>query len=133
MEDSTFGDIHCQLAPACAICCCCRLLCYVEPCLSPRKSLIQSIKRRLYEADDDQAVIVMVRLDEASQTPLQSLSNPALATRSMGRLAGSTQGGKAIRREKITLWSTQLGGDVYDVVRLVTIIAREMCKTFEHQ
>ncbi|KAH6563203.1 hypothetical protein BASA60_010793 [Batrachochytrium salamandrivorans] len=42
--------------------------------------------------------VVMARLDEASQTPLQPLSNPALATK-RGRPAGSTKR-KAIQREK---------------------------------
>ncbi|KAH6602162.1 hypothetical protein BASA61_001409 [Batrachochytrium salamandrivorans] len=62
------------------------------------KSLMQSIKLRLYEANDDQAAVVMARLDEASQTPLQSLSNPELATK-RGRPAGSTKR-KTIQREK---------------------------------
>ncbi|KAH9266104.1 hypothetical protein BASA84_001276 [Batrachochytrium salamandrivorans] len=60
--------------------------------------LMQSIKRRLYEADDDQATVVMARLDEASQRSLQPLSNPELATK-RGRPAGSTKR-KAIQREK---------------------------------
>ncbi|KAH9244813.1 hypothetical protein BASA81_017752 [Batrachochytrium salamandrivorans] len=42
--------------------------------------------------------VVMARLDEASQTPLQPLSNPELATK-RGRPAGSTKR-KAIQREK---------------------------------
>ncbi|KAH6599808.1 hypothetical protein BASA50_002739 [Batrachochytrium salamandrivorans] len=33
------------------------------------------------EVNDDQVAVVMARLDEAGQTPLQSLSNPALATK----------------------------------------------------
>ncbi|KAH6562666.1 hypothetical protein BASA60_011031 [Batrachochytrium salamandrivorans] len=57
------------------------LLCHVDPCSSPRKSLMQSIKLRLYEADDDQAAVVMARLDEANQRSLQSFSNPELATK----------------------------------------------------
>ncbi|KAH6574166.1 hypothetical protein BASA50_004234 [Batrachochytrium salamandrivorans] len=59
---------------------------------------MQSIKRRLYEADDDQAAVVMARLNEASQRSLQPLSNPTLATK-RGRPAGSTKR-KAIQREK---------------------------------
>ncbi|KAH9254799.1 hypothetical protein BASA81_007219 [Batrachochytrium salamandrivorans] len=90
MEDSTFGDIHCQFALACATCCFCMLLCHVEPCSSPRKSLMQSIKLKSYKADDDQVTVVMTRLDEASQTPLQSLSNQALAMRSVGHSAEFT-------------------------------------------
>ncbi|KAH6584208.1 hypothetical protein BASA61_007606 [Batrachochytrium salamandrivorans] len=42
---------------------------------------MQSIKSRLYEADDDQTTVVMARLGEASQRSLQSLSNPALGTK----------------------------------------------------
>ncbi|KAH6571021.1 hypothetical protein BASA60_007451 [Batrachochytrium salamandrivorans] len=53
----------------------------IEPFSSQRKSLMQSTKLRLYEADDDQTAVVMARLDEASQTPLQPLSNPALGTK----------------------------------------------------
>ncbi|KAH6589855.1 hypothetical protein BASA61_005461 [Batrachochytrium salamandrivorans] len=37
---------------------------------------MQSIKLRLYEADDDQALVVMARLNEANQRSLQSFSNP---------------------------------------------------------
>ncbi|KAH6577175.1 hypothetical protein BASA50_007258 [Batrachochytrium salamandrivorans] len=59
---------------------------------------MQSIKLRLYKADDDQVAVVMARLDEASQKPLQPLSNPELATK-RGRPAGSTKR-KAIQREK---------------------------------
>ncbi|KAH6564406.1 hypothetical protein BASA61_006877 [Batrachochytrium salamandrivorans] len=81
---------------------------------------MQSIKRRLYEADDDQAAVVMARLDEASQRSLQPLSNPALATK-RGRPAGSTKR-KASQREK------SLFENVRDVVRLVTILAHAMCK-----
>ncbi|KAH6574818.1 hypothetical protein BASA60_005289 [Batrachochytrium salamandrivorans] len=90
-------DIHCQWhlhAPPAVL----PVAVRVEPFSSPRKNLMQSIKRRLYEADDDQAAVVMARLNEASQTPLQSLSNPELATK-RGRPAGSTKR-KAIQREK---------------------------------
>ncbi|KAH6577831.1 hypothetical protein BASA62_000668 [Batrachochytrium salamandrivorans] len=90
-------DIHCQWhlhAPPAVL----PVAVRVEPFSSPRKNLMQSIKRRLYEADDDQAAVVMARLNEASQTPLQPLSNPELATK-RGRPAGSTKR-KAIQREK---------------------------------
>ncbi|KAH9264358.1 hypothetical protein BASA83_012184 [Batrachochytrium salamandrivorans] len=90
-------DIHCQWhlhAPPAVL----PVAVRVEPFSSPRKSVMQSIKRRLYEADDDQAAVVMARLDEASQRSLQPLSNPALATK-RGRPAGSTKR-KAIQREK---------------------------------
>ncbi|KAH9277072.1 hypothetical protein BASA83_000594 [Batrachochytrium salamandrivorans] len=106
-------DIHCQWHPACThllfclVCCACRAI------SSPRKNLMQSIKRRLYEADDDQAAVVMARLNEASQTPLQSLSNPELATK-RGRPAGSTKR-KAIQRERSHYLSTRLGGNVRNV------------------
>ncbi|KAH9245061.1 hypothetical protein BASA81_017478 [Batrachochytrium salamandrivorans] len=76
----------------------CTGLFQTKPFSSPRKSVMQSIKRRLYEADDDQAAVVMARLDEASQRSLQPLSNPELATK-RGRPAGSTKR-KAIQREK---------------------------------
>ncbi|KAH6587617.1 hypothetical protein BASA50_011221 [Batrachochytrium salamandrivorans] len=81
MGGSTFSDIHCQLASACTTCCFCLLLCHVKPCSSPRKSLMQSIKPKLYKADGDQAAVVMARLDEAGQTSLQSPSSSALATK----------------------------------------------------
>ncbi|KAH6597156.1 hypothetical protein BASA50_004660 [Batrachochytrium salamandrivorans] len=98
MEDSTFGNIHFQFASVCTTCCFCMLLCHVEPCLFPKKSLMQSIKLRLYKANDDQVTVVMARLDETSQRLLQPLSNPELATK-RGRPAGSTKR-KAIQREK---------------------------------
>ncbi|KAH6595417.1 hypothetical protein BASA50_005829 [Batrachochytrium salamandrivorans] len=90
-------DIHCQWhlhAPPAVL----PVAVRVEPFSSPRKNLMQSIKRRLYEADDDQAAVVMARLNEASQRSLQPLSNPELATK-RGRPAGSTKR-KAIQREK---------------------------------
>ncbi|KAH6581271.1 hypothetical protein BASA60_002495 [Batrachochytrium salamandrivorans] len=66
------------------------------------------------------SLVVMARLDEASQRSLQPLSNPELATK-RGRPAGSTKR-KAIQREK------SLFENVRDVVRLVTILAHAMCK-----
>ncbi|KAH9270104.1 hypothetical protein BASA83_007779 [Batrachochytrium salamandrivorans] len=53
----------------------------IEPFSFQRKNLMQSIKLRLYEANDDQTAVVMARLDEASQTPLQLFSSSALATK----------------------------------------------------
>ncbi|KAH6586972.1 hypothetical protein BASA50_000021 [Batrachochytrium salamandrivorans] len=99
MRDLTFGDIHCRLASACTTCCFFLLLCHVEPCLFPRKSLVQLIKLRLYEVDDDQAAVVMARLDEASQTPLQPLSDSALATE-RGSSSRIHTKRKAIQRSK---------------------------------
>ncbi|KAH6585295.1 hypothetical protein BASA61_006937 [Batrachochytrium salamandrivorans] len=61
----------------------------VEPFSSPRKSLMQSIKLRLYEANDDQITVVMARLDESSQTPLQLLSSSALATKRWQQSVGN--------------------------------------------
>ncbi|KAH9244575.1 hypothetical protein BASA81_018016 [Batrachochytrium salamandrivorans] len=52
-----------------------------KPFSFQRKNLMQSIKLRLYEANDDQTAVVMARLDEASQTPLQLFSSSALATK----------------------------------------------------
>ncbi|KAH6577928.1 hypothetical protein BASA60_003831 [Batrachochytrium salamandrivorans] len=95
------------------------------------KSLMQSIKLRLYEANDDQAAVVMARLDEASQTPLQSLSNPELATK-RGRPSRIHKAQDNPAR-KVTLWSTQLGGNVCDVVRQTTILAYAMCKHLNKQ
>ncbi|KAI9918990.1 hypothetical protein PsorP6_011291 [Peronosclerospora sorghi] len=69
-----------------------------EPCSSPRKSLMRTLEKRLYEADDDHVAVVMARLDEASQAPLQSLSNPVVVTRKSGPPAGSTNN-KANQRE----------------------------------
>ncbi|KAH6570905.1 hypothetical protein BASA60_007512 [Batrachochytrium salamandrivorans] len=73
-------DIHCQWhlhAPPAVL----PVDVHVEPFSFPRKNLMQYIKRRLYEADDDQAAVVMARLDEASQKSLQPLSNPELSTK----------------------------------------------------
>ncbi|KAH9251462.1 hypothetical protein BASA81_010627 [Batrachochytrium salamandrivorans] len=112
-------DIHCQWhlhAPPAVL----PVAVRIEPFSSPRKSVMQSIKPRLYEADDDQAAVVMARLDEASQTPLQPLSNPALATK-RGRPAGSTK--RRQSSEKSHYLSTRLGGNVRNVDRLVTILA----------
>ncbi|KAH6567494.1 hypothetical protein BASA62_006072, partial [Batrachochytrium salamandrivorans] len=63
--------------------------------------------------NNDQVVVVMARLNEASQRSLQPLSNPELATK-RGRPAGSTKR-KAIQRESHYL-STRLGGNVRNVV-----------------
>ncbi|KAH9263995.1 hypothetical protein BASA83_012577 [Batrachochytrium salamandrivorans] len=73
-----------------------------------KKSLMQSIKLRLYEADDDQAAVVMARLDEANQRSLQSFSNPELATKRelSSRVHTKRQGNP---NKKSTIWSTRLG------------------------
>ncbi|KAH6567122.1 hypothetical protein BASA62_006301 [Batrachochytrium salamandrivorans] len=113
----------------------------VEPFSSPRKSLMQSIKLRLYEANDDQMTVVMARLDESSQTPLQLLSSSALATKRGNKALATKRGrpsrihkaARTIPARKVTFWSTRLGRNVYDVVRLVTILAHAMCKTSEQQ
>ncbi|KAH6563667.1 hypothetical protein BASA62_008382 [Batrachochytrium salamandrivorans] len=81
MGDLNIGDIHCQLAPACATCsfdCCYAMWSHIR---LQGRVLMQYIKIRLYKVNDDQVAVVMARLDEAGQTPLQSLSNPALATK----------------------------------------------------
>ena len=70
-----------------------------KPCLSPRKLLMRTLEQRLYEANNDQVAVIMTHLDEASQAPLQSLSNPVEVTRKHGHLAGSTNK-KANQREK---------------------------------
>ena len=53
----------------------------------------------MYETDDDQVAVLITRLDEASEAPLQSLSNPVVVTRKRGRPAGS-KNKKANQREK---------------------------------
>ena len=90
-------DIHCQWhLIACSMV---QHASIAKPCLSPRKRLMRKIEQRLYETDDDQVVVLMTRLDEASQAPLQSLSNPVVVTRKRGRPAGS-KNKKANQREK---------------------------------
>ncbi|KAH9253259.1 hypothetical protein BASA81_008770 [Batrachochytrium salamandrivorans] len=116
-------DIHCQwhlhASPAVL-----PVAVRVEPFSSPRKNLMQSIKQRLYEVDDDQAAVVMARLNEASQRSLQPLANPELATKR--RLSQQDPQSARQSSEKRHYLSTRLGGDVCDVDRLVTILAHAM-------
>ncbi|KAH6571966.1 hypothetical protein BASA62_003622 [Batrachochytrium salamandrivorans] len=81
---------------------------------------MQSIKRRLYEANDDQTNCRHGTLDESSQTPLQLLSSSALATKrwqqalatKRGSSSRDPQSSKAIPARKVTFWSTRLGRNV---------------------
>ncbi|KAI9905798.1 hypothetical protein PsorP6_013511 [Peronosclerospora sorghi] len=100
-----------------------------EPCSSPRNSLMRTIEQRLYEADDDHVPVVMERLDEASQAPLQSLSNTVVVTRKCGRPAGSTNN-KA--KGKIHSLSTLLVASAPDVASLVTMLVNAMCKSISN-
>ncbi|KAH6601146.1 hypothetical protein BASA50_001824 [Batrachochytrium salamandrivorans] len=123
-------DIHCQWhlhAPPAVL----HVAVHVKTYSFPGKSLMQSIKPRLYKADNDQAAVVMARLDEASQTLLQSLSNSALATKR--RLSQQDPQSARQSSEKRHYLSTRLGEDVCDVDRLVTILAHAMCKHLKQQ
>ncbi|KAH6560801.1 hypothetical protein BASA62_010235 [Batrachochytrium salamandrivorans] len=75
----------------------------VEPFSSPRKSLMQSIKLRLYEANDDQLTVVMARWDESSQTPLQLLSThvaQSVGTKRATKRGSSSRVHKAARQSQ---------------------------------
>ncbi|KAH6601597.1 hypothetical protein BASA50_001455 [Batrachochytrium salamandrivorans] len=98
----------------------------VEPFSSPRKSLMQSIKRRLYEADDDQVALLSwhVWMKQVRRHCSRFL------TQSWRRSVVVQQDPQSARQssEKSHSLSTRLDGNVRNVVRLVTILAHAMCK-----
>ncbi|KAH9253854.1 hypothetical protein BASA81_008161 [Batrachochytrium salamandrivorans] len=72
---------------------------HVEPCLSPRKSLMQSIKLRLYKVNDDQVACCHGAFGLSRSDVIAAAFSPTALATKRGRPAGSTKR-KAIQREK---------------------------------
>ncbi|KAH6560978.1 hypothetical protein BASA62_010141 [Batrachochytrium salamandrivorans] len=79
------------------------------------------------------SLVVMARLDEASQTPLQFLFNSALATKRGSSQQNPHKSARRSQREKSLFWSTRLSGNARDVIKLITILAHAIVQTSEQQ
>ncbi|KAH6595009.1 hypothetical protein BASA50_006153 [Batrachochytrium salamandrivorans] len=112
-------DIHCQWhlhAPPAVL----PVAVRVEPFSSPRKNLMQSIKRRLYEADDDQALLSWhVWMKQVRGHCSRFL------TQSWQQSVVVQQDPQSARQSSEKSHSLKMFANV---VRLVTILAHAMCK-----